>query len=1260
MRAQPAKGRFRAATVFTAVAALWSRAAEAQPSLATGGFGGAPTLKTTLIALVAAAVIGTAAFMATLFVARRRAAAATMARTTTDVAPAPRRTGTVGVASTVPNSIGAMRAVLLLLGLGAILLVVTVLVYQASVQSAISDTRRLLGTLAEVQVRNLAQERQRLETGALALGSSRFLADDVAGWHAEPSSERRERLRLLLGESARAFGFTGAELWANNGAFILSSGPEPGRPDMAEMVREVAATGQMAEAPPPRDTTRTGGFAFLVNVPVRGAEHDPCCVLFLQSAVRPEAHPMLSAVFRTARSAEALLVAPDPRGGVRVASAVSRDQAAPLPRTFVADPYPFAAGTDSPGATGAGADPSGRAVLAVRAPIPGDQSSLVLKVDRDEVLGGARTSAFFSAALACVLLLLAVAVGRGLLQKSRMREAARELSAARAVGEAEARFRAAFDQAATGILHLDLDGTILRANGKACRMLGRPASALIGERMWHLREPDPASGGADVIGPLLDGRSAEIETEESLVRPDGSAVWLAFTFSLVRNADGAADHLLLVAQDISARRAAEAALRESEERFGLAVKGSDQGVWDLNIRTGSLYLSQRAREMLGVGADEAVDIRRPWHELLHPDDRRKVAAAWKAFLRGGAPTLELDIRLRRPDGSYHDFRWHGLAARDAAGALSRAVGLLADITRSKHTERHLRLAAAVFANSYDGLVVTNLKSEVSAVNPAFSRITGYSEEEILGQNMRLLHSGRHDRDFYRSLWSELTTAGSWQGEIWNRRKNGEIFLQQLNITTVYDDSGAAQNFVGAFQDITQAKHSEFELDRIAHYDPLTDLPNRTLLASLLDLALSRPGSRCAVLFVDLDRFKTVNDSLGHMAGDAVLQMAARRIQDELEAGATLGRHGGDEFVIILEGISGPEDAATLANHVIQEMGRPFSMPEGGEIYLGASVGISLFPEDAETPASLLQHADSALAEAKSHGRGGYAFYTQALTRGARVRMEMEADLRRALARDEFILNFQPVVNLATGRITGTEALVRWQSPTHGLVTPNRFIPLAEETGLIEPLGNWVMEAACRQMAEWLDKGADLDFIAVNLSPRQFQRGALCEFVDDVLRRTGLPAHKLEVEITESLLFDARAAAERKLRQLKDTGVRIALDDFGTGYSSLAYLKRFPISKLKIDRSFVRDLPRAADAEIATAIISIARALGFSVVAEGIEDPRQHDFLKARGCDFGQGHLFSRAVTGDRLLRLALSGPLAPGPAPGAPRGAGPISSTSLH
>ncbi|MEP9353680.1 EAL domain-containing protein [Xanthobacter sp. KR7-65] len=1223
-----------------ALAATWSRDAAAEPMLASASLGGAPTLRTTALALLTAAIIGTAVFIVARGLARRRAAA-----------------GLPAAGS------GPMRAVAALLTVGAILLVVTILVYQASVQTLMADMRRTLTLLAEGQVRSLAQERHRLETGALALGSSRLVAEDVAAWRASPSTERRERLRLLLGESARAFGFANAELWTGNGSFVLASGPDPGRAELADAVRRVAATGQMVEAPPFRDGTHAGAFGFLVNVPVRDGAPESCCVLFLQSAARMEGPAILRAVFRTVRSAEAILVSDDSRGGTRVTPALSRNQTGVVPRTFASDPYDFAVGSDRAEKPGIGQDHLGRTVLAVRAPVPGDRGALVLKVEKDEILAGARTSAFLSAALACVLLLLGLAVGRGLLQKARLREAARELAATRALNAAEARFHAAFEQAATGILHLGLDGTILRANGTACRMLGRPADELVGTRLWTLRAPDAGADGRDVIRPLLDGTATDIETEERIVHEDGSQTWLAYTFSLVRNAEQAADHILLVTQDISARHAAEDALRESEERFDLAVKGSDQGVWDIDLRTGHLYLSPRARELVGIGPHAPFDLRHAWNELLHREDRRKVAAAWTAFVRGRVPTLELEIRLRLPDGRDHELRGHGLSARDAGGAVTRAVGLIADITTAMQTERHLRLAAAVFASSHDGLVVTDLSSRVSAVNPAFSRITGYAEEEILGQNMRILHSGRHDREFYRGLWNGLTSTGAWQGEIWNRRKNGEIFLQQLNITTVYDEAGAPQNFVGAFQEITEARHSEFALDRIAHYDPLTDLPNRTLLASLLDLAVSRPGARCAVMFVDIDRFKSVNDSFGHIAGDSVLKMAADRMQAVLE-GATLGRYGADEFVIILEDIGGADSAAGVATRIIQELGRPFQLGEPGEIYLGASAGISLFPDDAETPATLLQHADSALAEAKSQGRGSYAFYTHALTRGARVRMELEADLRRGLARNEFVLNFQPVVDLATGRIMGAEALVRWQSPVHGIVTPNRFIPLAEETGLIDELGSWVMEDACRQMAGWLDKGAQLDFIAVNLSPRQFQRGALCEQVEETLRRTGLPAEKLEVEITESVLFDARVAAERKLRQLKDAGVRIALDDFGTGYSSLAYLKRFPISKLKIDRSFVRDLPRAADGEIATAIISIARALGFSVVAEGIEHPRQNDFLKARGCDFGQGHLFSRALTGDRFLRLALSGPLAPVPpkAPlgGLPLSTGPAGSSSLH
>ncbi|MFG1379237.1 putative bifunctional diguanylate cyclase/phosphodiesterase [Xanthobacter autotrophicus] len=686
------------------------------------------------------------------------------------------------------------------------------------------------------------------------------------------------------------------------------------------------------------------------------------------------------------------------------------------------------------------------------------------------------------------------------------------------------------------------------------------------------------------------------------------------------------------------------ALREREERFDLAVRGSNQGVFDMHLRSGGLHLSPLARDILGIAPDAPITVRSTFRQMLRGADRRKVAVARKALVRGNGNRVDLDVQISRPDGTRRNVRWQGLATRDVRDHASiRVVGMITDVTAHKQSERHLRLAAAVFASSHDGLVVTDLDAVISAVNPAFSQITGFTEEEILGKTMRIMHSGRHDREFYRGMWAALTSMGVWQGEIWNRRKNGEVFLQQLSIRTVYDEKGAPHNYVGAFQDITRIKHSEFELDRIAHYDPLTDLPNRTLLASLLDLAVSRAGKSCAVLFLDLDRFKTVNDSLGHMAGDTVLKAAAERIRAALDTDATLGHYGADEFVVILEEIEGPHDAAMAATRLIDDLARPFTVGDG-EIYLGASVGISLHPLDAEDAAQLLQHATTALAEAKAQGRGIYAFYTQALTRSAKVRMEMEANLRRGLAREEFRLNFQPVVELASGRIVGAEALVRWQSPTHGLVQPNRFIPLAEETGLIEPLGDWVLEEACRQMVQWNAAGADLDFIAVNLSPRQFQRGTLCEHMDDVLRRTGLPAARLEVEITENVLFGA-AAAERKLHDMRASGVRIALDDFGTGYSSLAYLKRFPISKLKIDRSFVHDLPHAADAEIATAIISIARALGLDVVAEGIEAAEQCTFLKERGCGYGQGYLFGRAMTSERFLRLALQGPLSTGAAP---------------
>lgn len=1190
--------------------------AAAAPVAGSLGLGAAPTLRATALALACATAVGAVVYLAMRLFGRRPDAAAS------------------------PTAKTPIRAVSALFALGALLLVVTVVVYQTSVQALVANTRQLLSSLAEVQARSLAQDRIRLEAGALAMGSSRVLTGDFAQWRADGSDAAQDRLRVLLAESARTFGFDGADLFATSGGFVIGAERSPRRLDLDALVRQVAANGQLTTVVPPREGPQAGTTGFLVNMPLRDAAGEACCVLYLYSARRPEAHPMLAAIFRSTHTAEAFILRPDDRGGVVIGGGLGKLEAEPS-LGAPTDPYLFAAATDRAGASGLGHDHDGREVLAVRSDIPGSNSALVVKIDRDEIVSGARTSAFLSAALALMLLLLALAVGRGLWQKNRLREAAREIKATRAVNAAEARFRAAFEQAAAGMANLALDGTISRANRTACEMLQRSGEELMGRSLASLRDPSVAGTDENTLRGLASGAVPLVQVEERYLRKDGTPIWLACTFSLVRDPEGVSDHLLLVAQDVSARHATEAALRESEERFDLAVKGSDQGVFDVNVRSGSLYLSPRTREMLGISPQDPTDLKRIWHRVLHSADRRKVAKAWSSLVRQGAQSFDCEVRLRMPDGSYHDFQSHGLAARDEWGVVTRIVGMVADITDRKQTERRLRLSAAVFASSFEGLVVTDLDAVISAVNPAFTRITGYTSEDAIGKNMRIMHSGRHDREFYRDLWRALLANGSWQGEIWNRRRNGEVFLQQLTINTVYDSAGVPQNYVGAFQDITQIKHSEFELDRIAHYDPLTDLPNRTLLASLIDHALSRPDTSCAVIFLDLDRFKTVNDSLGHLIGDQVLQVAAARVKAALDGRATVGRYGADEFVVIVEELDGPDDAAAIATRLIHELASPFVLANGRDVYLGASAGISLYPDDADSAQRLLQHADSALAEAKSHGRGSYAFYTQALTRSARVRMEMEADLRRGLARNEFQLNFQPVVNLVTGRIHGAEALVRWHSPVHGLVTPNRFIPLAEETGLIDPLGTWVLEEACGQMAEWLSKGASLDFIAVNLSPRQFQRDSLCEHVEDVLRRTGLPAERLEVEITENVLFEVRSAAERKLRQLRERGVRIALDDFGTGYSSLAYLKRFPITKLKIDRSFVRDLPRTADGEIATAIISIARALGLEVVAEGIEHPEQCDFLRDRGCDYGQGHLFSRPVTSERFERLVLQGSLLP-------------------
>lgn len=571
---------------------------------------------------------------------------------------------------------------------------------------------------------------------------------------------------------------------------------------------------------------------------------------------------------------------------------------------------------------------------------------------------------------------------------------------------------------------------------------------------------------------------------------------------------------------------------------------------------------------------------------------------------------------------------------DLIGEFARIAGLAVERGR---TDASMRQAAAVFESTREGVVITDLQPRIVSINAAYTAITGYTETEVVGRNPSLLKSGREDLAFYRTMWNSILETGHWQGEIWNRRKSGELFPQLLTVSTVYDSDGLPSNYVGLMTDISQLKDSEARFEHLAHYDSLTGLPNRLLLQSQLKHVLEsaeRNKRRVAVLYIDLDRFKNINDSLGHPVGDELLEALAQRLQERLRDEDTLGRLGGDEFLLILEDLRRPDDAADVAMEMIHMLEQSFLLPSGHEVYVGASIGISLFPEDGTTSTELIQYADVALYQAKETGRNTFSFYTPGLTQAVDERLGMEANLRRALAQNEFVVHYQPQVDIHSGKMIGCEALVRWNDPVQGLIPPSRFIPLAEETGLIVPLGEWVLREACTQARAWIDAGLPSLSLSVNLSARQMQQPDIVMRIAAILKETRLPPGFLKLELTESMIMGHGEEAVALLYTLKALGLRLSIDDFGTGYSSLAYLKRFPIDELKIDQGFVRDIPHdSSDMEIAAAVIGLARGLRLNVVAEGVETEAQRDFLVEQGCHAYQGYLFSRPLPADAFTEL---------------------------
>jgi len=688
-------------------------------------------------------------------------------------------------------------------------------------------------------------------------------------------------------------------------------------------------------------------------------------------------------------------------------------------------------------------------------------------------------------------------------------------------------------------------------------------------------------------------------------------------------------------QDVTEQAVVQEELRRSRAALADAQRIARLGSWDLDLRTGVACWSDQEFRCLGYEPDTCPPTYQNFLRVVHPADVKAVRRAMAEALDGPGEAYDIVHRVIWPDGSERFLHQRAAVDRDAGGRAVRMIGTTLDVTDQVRAEARLRQAASVFSSTEEGVVITDPGGVIVEVNAAFTEITGYSRAEAIGNTPRLLRSDRQDAAFYSAMWGSLKTAGRWQGEIWNRRKSGEIYPEWLTINAVRDHNGALINFVAVFSDISGIKQSQTQLAHQAHHDPLTDLPNRLLFDDRLRHALSRAerdGSQLAVMFVDLDRFKQINDTLGHLIGDGLLQEVARRLTATVRKEDTVARMGGDEFTLLLEDLRRPEDAATLARKVLETLVTPCAIG-GNELVVSGSVGISLYPRDGRTADELVRNADAAMYQAKHGGRNGYRFYTPELTAAALQRVHLETDLRHGLGRGELILQYQPQIELGSGRLIGAEALVRWRHPTQGLLQPERFIPLADDSGLIIELGEQVLRMACREALEWVQAGIPIDRIAVNVSAQQVQRSDFVAMVAGVLADAGFPADRLELEVTEGFLTSQGERGIRVLEQLRAMGVRLAVDDFGAGCSSLGALMRLPVDRLKIDRSFVSELRGdAGDPSTARAVIALGRTLGLEVIAEGVEDVRQADLLRAEGCRYGQGYLFGRPVDGDEFAR----------------------------
>ncbi len=802
-----------------------------------------------------------------------------------------------------------------------------------------------------------------------------------------------------------------------------------------------------------------------------------------------------------------------------------------------------------------------------------------------------------------------------------------------ALKENEQRYRILYNKTPAMLHSIDRNAKILSVSDYWLEVLGYERDEVLGRTSYEFMTEETAKYSREVVVPDFFRTGFCTDIPYRMVAKDGRLVDVLLAATGERDETGAVVRSLSVLVDVTEKKKAEEALRKSEERLRNVALTSGDWIWQVDAQGRYVYTSESVERILGYTPEELYGAS-PF-DFMTEGHVEWVREQFKNLLAERRPIVDLENWNQTKYGRRLCLLTNGVPIYDGEGNFAGYFGVDKDITRRKNMDYQLQLFGKFFDTALEGIVITDPDARITEVNQAFTDITGYSRQEVMGRNPRMLKSDRHDEAFYQDMWQEIEENGFWEGELWNRRKDGEAYPQWLSISALKDEDGYVSHYVGVFHDITEIKSKEEQIRFQANHDALTGLPNRNLFLDRLDMALGRAKrnkNKVAVVYVDLDNFKTVNDSLGHTVGDELLLLVADRFRKLVRDGGTLARLGGDEFAFLVDSLADESESAHMALQVIESMELPLAAA-GRELYISPSIGIAIYPSDGQDPMSLLKHADLAMYQAKEQGRNQYHLFTNELNMRARRRLDLEGDLRRAIAGGDLFLVYQPKVDVQTLRVRGMEALVRWRRGDE-VVPPDEFISLAEETGLIIPLGLYVLNLACKQCRGLLQDADQGVRVSVNLSARQFRMEDLYGTVERVLKENGLPAERLELEITESVLAGDLEETVARIARLRGMGLSVSVDDFGTGYSSLAYLKHFPISTLKVDRAFVMGLGKdEGDENIVKTVIQLAQNFGLTVVAEGVEDAGQFKLLKELGCDQIQGYLFSKPLEYEELVEF---------------------------